>query len=71
MESVKNEKDEIIYQLAEDEYNSLITGLNMYKEKYELAEKLLQDEKENVVDLLMKVEALEDRIKELEQNLGK
>ena len=71
MESVKNEQDEIIYQLAEDEYNSLITGLNMYKEKYELAEKLLQDEKENVVDLLMKVESLEDRIKELEQNLSK
>ena len=71
MESVKNEKDEIIYQLAEDEYNSLITGLNMYKEKYEQVEKLLQDEKENVVDLLMKVEALEDHIKEIEQNLGK
>lgn len=71
MESIKNEQDEIIYQLAEDEYNSLIAGLNMYKEKYEQVEKLLQDEKENVVDLLMKVEALEDRIKELEQNLGK
>ena len=71
MESVKNERDEIIYQLAEDEYNSLITGLNMYKEKYEQVEKLLQDEKENVVDLLMKVEALEDHIKEIEQNLGK
>ena len=71
MESVKNEKDEIIYQLAEDVYNSLIAGLNMYKYKYEQAEKLLQDEKENVVDLLMKVEALEDRIKELEKNLQK
>ncbi len=71
MESIKNEQDEIIYQLTEDEYNSLIAGLNMYKEKYEQAEKLLQDEKENVVELLMKVEALEDHINEIERNLSK
>ena len=71
MENTKGENDEIIYQLSEDEYNSLVKGLTMYREKYEQAEKLLQDEKENVVELLMKVEALEDRVKELEGNLQK
>ena len=71
MENAVGEKDEIIYQLNEDEYNSLVKGLAMYKEKYEQAEKLLQDEKENVVELLLKVEALEDRVKELEANLSK
>ena len=71
MENAVGEKDEIIYQLNEDEYNSLVKGMAMYKEKYEQVEKLLQDEKENVVELLLKVEALEDRIKELESNLAK
>lgn len=71
MENAVGEKDEIIYQLNEDEYQSLVKGMTMYKEKYEQAEKLLQDEKENVVELLLKVEALEDRVKELESSLSK
>ena len=70
MADIVEEKDEKIYELTEDEYNSLVQGLAMYKEKYEMVEKLLQDEKENVVDLLLKIEALEDRVNQLEKSVN-
>ena len=67
LETSETEEDEKVYELSEDEYMALVTGLKTYKEKFEQAEKALQDEKENVVDLLLKVEALEDRVNELEK----
>lgn len=63
------EKDEKIYELSENDYNGLIKAVQMYKEKYEEIEKLLKDEKNNVVELLYKIEALENRVKELESNI--
>lgn len=62
---VIEEKGEVIYQLTQDEYKSLVHGLETYKEKYEEALKMLQEEKENVVELLLRVEALEDQVKGL------
>lgn len=60
--------DEIVYELTADEYNALVTGLTTYKQKFEEASKALQDEKENVVDLLLKIDTLQDRVKALEES---
>lgn len=60
--------DEIVYELTADEYNALVTGLTTYKQKFEEAAKALQDEKENVVDLLLKIDTLQDRVKALEES---
>ena len=64
-----NEKDEIIHELADDEYNTLVEGLAKYKKLYEEAAEQLKNEKANVADLLMKVDALQDRVNELEKSI--
>ena len=73
IDTVVTNADEIseegtVYQLNEDEYNSLIAGLNRYKQLYEDTAKQLEDEKKNVVDLLGRIEALEDHIRILEMS---
>ena len=64
LETVEEEDGDVI-ELQMDEYKSLVEGLTKYKKLYEDTKEQLDKEKSNVVDLLGRVEALEDTIKNL------
>ncbi|MBP5564936.1 MAG: hypothetical protein J6X45_04355 [Lachnospiraceae bacterium] len=66
LETVEEEDGDVI-ELQMDEYKSLVEGLTKYKKLYEDTKEQLDKEKANVVDLLGRVEALEDTIKNLEK----
>ena len=66
LETVEEENGDVI-ELQMDEYKSLVEGLTKYKKLYEDTKEQLDKEKANVVDLLGRVEALEDTIKNLEK----